>query len=80
MVIIKIGLTMSTGTAASTVTAFTSGIWCRGVCEPSRPKQVFVVVCPCVLLQVLSMSSGDIDMLIRLWQKFKVGVDESPTC
>jgi hypothetical protein len=31
-------------------------------------------------LQVLSMSTRDIDMLIRLWDKFKHGVDEQTSC
>jgi hypothetical protein len=31
-------------------------------------------------LQVLSMSTRDIDMLIRLWDKFKHGVDEQASC
>lgn len=35
-----------------------------------------VAYCP----QVLAMSTRDIDMLIRLWDKFKFGVDEQASC
>lgn len=40
---------------------------------------VLLVLC-WILLQVLSMSTRDIDMLIRLWDKFKHGVDEQASC
>jgi hypothetical protein len=34
----------------------------------------------CCAVQVLAMSTRDIDMLIRLWDKFKFGVDEQASC
>lgn len=36
--------------------------------------------CTAAAVQVLAMTTRDIDVLIRLWSKFKFGVDEQGPC